>query len=60
VAIKKIVRPFDDRLLANLAYRELCLLKFVDHDNLVKLLDVFTTATSPENIENLFVFLKES
>ena len=59
VAIKKVLRPFDDIRLANLAYRELCMLKFVNHDNLLKLLDVYTTATTPEKMQDLFVFLKK-
>ena len=51
--IKKIVRPFDDQLLAKLAYRELCLLKFVNHENLLKLIDVYTTADSAEEMKDL-------
>ena len=55
VTIKKMARLSDDSRLAKLAHRELCLLKFISHENLTKLIDVFTTAQCYEEMEDLLV-----
>ncbi|CAL8237637.1 unnamed protein product, partial [Boreogadus saida] len=43
VAIKKLHRPFQSKLFAKRAYRELRLLKHMKHENVIGLLDVFTS-----------------
>uniref|UniRef100_A0A673BIY3 mitogen-activated protein kinase n=1 Tax=Sphaeramia orbicularis TaxID=375764 RepID=A0A673BIY3_9TELE len=46
VAIKKLHRPFQSKLFAKRAYRELRLLKHMKHENVIGLLDVFTAEIS--------------
>jgi p38 MAP kinase len=55
VAIKKIAKPFATNIHAKRAYRELKLLKHVDHDNVICLLDLFTTAKSPETLDDIYL-----
>ena len=55
VAIKKLKRPFDDEIHARLTYRELHILKHVNHENLIKLIDTFTTAATAEEMQNVYV-----
>ncbi|OQV25295.1 Mitogen-activated protein kinase 14 [Hypsibius exemplaris] len=42
VAIKKLARPFQTTIHAKRTYRELRLLRHMNHDNVIGLLDVFT------------------
>ena len=51
VAIKKLNRPFQSEIHAQRAYRELCILHHLRHDNVVGLLDVFTPS---ENLQQGF------
>jgi p38 MAP kinase len=44
VAIKKLTRPFQSELDANRIYREICILRHLDHENIVPLLDMFSSA----------------
>ena len=53
VAIKKISRPFETLTHAKRTYREICLLKHINHDNLIQLCDLFSRATSPENFNDM-------
>lgn len=46
VAIKKLARPFQSAIHAKRTYRELRLLKHMNHENVIGLLDVFTPASS--------------
>lgn len=41
VAIKKLARPFQTDVHAKRTFRELSLLKHMQHENVIKLLDVF-------------------
>ena len=41
VAIKKILKPFSNVILAKRTFRELKLLKYLRHDNIISLLDAF-------------------
>uniref|UniRef100_A0A8D8IXL4 Stress-activated protein kinase JNK n=1 Tax=Culex pipiens TaxID=7175 RepID=A0A8D8IXL4_CULPI len=50
VAIKKLSRPFQSAVHAKRAYRELRLMKLVDHVNIIGLLDAFT----PQRMFGLF------
>lgn len=42
VAIKKLSRPFQNATHAKRAYRELCIMKLVNHKNIISLLNAFT------------------
>lgn len=53
VTIKKLKNPFENTSLAKGTYREICLLKHVSHDNVISLIDAFTTARSPEDINDV-------
>jgi p38 MAP kinase len=53
VAIKKLARPFETTVHAKRAYREIRLLKHVSHDNVIKLLDLFTRAQSAETLNDV-------
>jgi p38 MAP kinase len=53
VAIKKLSQAFASQIHAKRAYREIKLLKHVNHDNIIRLQDLFTSATSLENLEDV-------
>ncbi|KAM7355551.1 stress-activated protein kinase JNK-like [Cochliomyia hominivorax] len=55
VAIKKLCRPFQNVLHAKRAYRELKLLKLVNHRNIIRLLDAFTNAESMEDFQDVYL-----
>lgn len=55
VAIKKLARPFETSVHAKRAYREIRLLKHVTHDNVIKLLDIFTRAETAENFNDIYL-----
>ena len=42
VAIKKLSKPFQNVTHAKRAYREFCIMKLVNHKNIIKLLNAFT------------------
>lgn len=42
VAIKKMSRPFQNATHAKRAYREFCIMKLVNHKNIISLLNAFT------------------
>ncbi|XP_021951416.1 mitogen-activated protein kinase p38b isoform X2 [Folsomia candida] len=46
VAIKKLARPFQSATHAKRVYRELRMLKHMNHENIIGLLDVFTQAVA--------------
>lgn len=52
VAIKKLARPFQSAVHAKRTYRELRLLKHMDHENVIGLLDVFHPGQPPSSLEN--------
>jgi p38 MAP kinase len=53
VAIKKLSKPFETNIHAKRAYREIRLLKHVNHDNVIKLTDLFTRAEQPVDLDNM-------
>nr|XP_053631967.1 mitogen-activated protein kinase 14A-like [Cherax quadricarinatus] len=53
VAIKKLARPFQTHIHAKRTYRELRMLKHMDHENIIGLLDVFTPSTSYEDFQDV-------
>jgi len=57
VAIKKLSRPFQSEILAKRAYRELRLLKHMQHENVIGLLDVFTSASSLRSFHDFYLVM---
>jgi p38 MAP kinase len=55
VAIKKLARPFQSPVHAKRTFRELKLLKLMDHENVIGLLDVFTPNQSLETFQDLYL-----
>ncbi|XP_073251239.1 stress-activated protein kinase JNK-like isoform X1 [Porites lutea] len=55
VAIKKLCRPFQNVTHAKRAFRELVLLKMVNHKNIIGLLNVFTPDRSFEEFQDLYL-----
>lgn len=55
VAIKKLSRPFQSAIHAKRTYRELRLLKHMDHENVIGLLDVFTPSTTLEDFNDVYL-----
>ncbi|CAH2301678.1 mitogen-activated kinase 10 isoform X2 [Pelobates cultripes] len=53
VAIKKLSRPFQNQTHAKRAYRELVLMKCVNHKNIISLLNVFTPQKSLEEFQDV-------
>lgn len=54
VAIKKLTRPFQSPIHAKRTYRELRLLKHMRHDNVIGLLDVFSSASSLDTLNDVY------
>jgi p38 MAP kinase len=54
VAIKKLARPFQSAIHAKRTYRELRLLKHMNHENVIGLLDVFSPASSLEEFVDVY------
>uniref|UniRef100_A0A5F9CT14 mitogen-activated protein kinase n=1 Tax=Oryctolagus cuniculus TaxID=9986 RepID=A0A5F9CT14_RABIT len=57
VAIKKLSRPFQSEIFARRAYRELLLLKHMQHENVIGLLDVFTPASSLRSFHDFYLVM---
>ncbi|XP_018102011.1 mitogen-activated protein kinase 13 isoform X2 [Xenopus laevis] len=57
VAIKKLSRPFQSEIFAKRAFRELILLKHMNHENVIGLLNVFTSATSFNDFHNFYLVM---
>ncbi|XP_073741032.1 mitogen-activated protein kinase 13 isoform X1 [Callorhinus ursinus] len=57
VAIKKLSRPFQSEIFARRAYRELRLLKHMQHENVIGLLDVFTSASSLRSFHDFYLVM---
>ncbi|XP_074115717.1 mitogen-activated protein kinase p38b isoform X2 [Cotesia typhae] len=55
VAIKKLARPFQSAVHAKRTYRELRMLKHMNHENVIGLLDVFHPSTSLEDFQQLYL-----
>ncbi|CAL8083593.1 unnamed protein product [Orchesella dallaii] len=49
VAIKKLARPFQSATHAKRTYRELRMLKHMNHENVIGLIDAFTPSIAPDN-----------
>uniref|UniRef100_A0A3P9N0Q6 mitogen-activated protein kinase n=1 Tax=Poecilia reticulata TaxID=8081 RepID=A0A3P9N0Q6_POERE len=57
VAIKKLYRPFQSLIHAKRAYRELRLLRHIQHDNVICLLDVFTPDPTLEKFQTFYMVM---
>ncbi|XP_066452816.1 mitogen-activated protein kinase 12-like [Eleutherodactylus coqui] len=57
VAIKKLLRPFQSLLHAKRAYRELRLLKHMNHENVISLLNVFSPEESMSSFQNFYLVM---
>uniref|UniRef100_A0A671SWZ6 mitogen-activated protein kinase n=1 Tax=Sinocyclocheilus anshuiensis TaxID=1608454 RepID=A0A671SWZ6_9TELE len=57
VAIKKLHRPFQSRLFTKRAYRELRLLKHMKHENVIGLLDVFTSEILLDRFQDFYLVM---
>jgi len=55
VAIKKLYEPFRDDISARRVFRELRLLRLMRHENVVRLVDLYTPDTSPGSLRNIYV-----
>jgi len=57
VAIKKITRPFQSDVHAKRTYRELRMLKHMNHENIVGLLDCFTPHSTKEEFNDVYMVM---
>ncbi|XP_043283687.1 mitogen-activated protein kinase p38b-like isoform X2 [Venturia canescens] len=55
VAIKKLARPFQSDVHAKRTYRELRMLKHMNHENVIGLLDVFHPSSSLEDFQHVYL-----
>ncbi|XP_043797205.1 mitogen-activated protein kinase p38b-like isoform X3 [Apis laboriosa] len=55
VAIKKLARPFQSAVHAKRTYRELRMLKHMNHENIIGLLDVFHPSSSLEDFQQVYL-----
>eukprot|EP00058_Branchiostoma_floridae_P011543 XP_002597031.1 hypothetical protein BRAFLDRAFT_96181 [Branchiostoma floridae] len=53
VAIKKLARPFQSEIHAKRSYRELRLLKHMEHENVIGLLNVMTPTLTFEDFQDV-------
>uniref|UniRef100_A0A8C5BIP5 Stress-activated protein kinase JNK n=1 Tax=Gadus morhua TaxID=8049 RepID=A0A8C5BIP5_GADMO len=58
VAIKKLSRPFQNQTHAKRAYRELVLMKCVNHKNIIGLLNVFTPQKTQEEFQDVYLVME--
>ena len=56
VAIKKLARPFQSATHAKRTYREVRMLKHMNHENVIGLLDVFTPSSQlDESFQDVYI-----
>lgn len=55
VAIKKLARPFQTAIHAKRTYRELRMLKHMNHENVINLLDCFTPSLTLEDFSDVYM-----
>uniref|UniRef100_A0A8C4Q0U5 Stress-activated protein kinase JNK n=1 Tax=Eptatretus burgeri TaxID=7764 RepID=A0A8C4Q0U5_EPTBU len=58
VAIKKLSRPFQNQTHAKRAFRELVLMKCVNHKNIIKLFNVFTPQKTLEDFQDVYLVME--
>ncbi|TMS38675.1 hypothetical protein L596_005346 [Steinernema carpocapsae] len=55
VAIKKMYSPFKNINIARRIYRELKLLQLIDHENILRIIDIYTPDPSYSAFENIYM-----
>jgi len=55
VAIKKLHRPFQSQFHAKSAYREIKMLKHMNHDNVIRVIDCFSPSESIEDFSDIYL-----
>ena len=55
VAIKKFSRPFQSLIHAKRTYREIKLLRHMDHENIIGILDIFTPQQAMEDFQDVYM-----
>ena len=55
VAIKKFSCPFQSLIHAKRTYREIKVLRHMDHENIIGILDIFTPQQSMENFQDVYM-----
>lgn len=54
VAIKKVGKAFEDLIDAKRIYREIKLLKFIDHENIIKIFDI-DIPEKPKSYNDIYI-----
>ncbi|XP_063438891.1 mitogen-activated protein kinase 14-like isoform X1 [Mytilus trossulus] len=55
VAVKKLARPFQSVIHAKRTYREIRMLKHMNHENVIGLLDIFTPTSTLEDFNDVYL-----
>lgn len=58
VAIKKLSKPFQNSTHAKRAYREFCIMKLVNHKNIISLLNAFTPQKTVEEFVDVYLVME--
>lgn len=58
VAIKKLVKPFQNETYAKRAFRELRLMKMVNHKNIIGLLNLFSPSRSLADFQDFYIVME--
>ena len=58
VAIKKLSKPFQNSTHAKRAYREFCIMKLVNHKNIISLLNAFTPQKNVEEFVDVYLVME--
>lgn len=56
VAVKKFTRPFQSPIHAKRTHRELRLLRSMNHDNIIDIMDIFTPDLDAQSLQDVLVF----
>jgi len=58
VAIKKLINPFQNTTHAKRAYREFCIMKLVNHKNIISLLNAFTPQKTLNEFAEVYLVME--
>ncbi|KAI6181181.1 Mitogen-activated protein kinase [Aphelenchoides besseyi] len=58
MAIKKLYEPFSNKIGARRVYRELKLLELIDHENIIRFIDVYTPDADSASFRNVYIVTK--
>ena len=58
VAIKKLSKPFQNSTHAKRAYREFCIMKLVNHKNIISLLNAFSPQKSVDEFVDVYLVME--